>query len=421
MNRCNATRALMAIAISLLPEQLFGNGMRLGGQDSFAVARGDAFVATADNASAICYNPAGITQLDGHNLRGTLAGIYYNPTFTQPNSSGKFEIAEKNAAAASFFYSYRRADSPLSVGLGVYAPFGGALKWPQDTGFRAVALESSVQFITANPVLALRLAENFSVGAGLTVNYARIYLEQGLLRNYLPPYINYFRFTGDGLSSGYNLGVLWQPHYKFWFGAAFRSTVPVTFDGNAEYEQFGAVPFTRRGAQMKLDFPLSTVFGISFRPTPAWNIEFDAEYTDWDSFGETVIRQAPPQAPWPVKQNIEVKLHWQSSWTYKIGVTRYFSRGWHASAGYVFSENSVPDEYYTPFATDLARHFFSFGIGHKGRRLDFDFAYQFGYGPDHVVTGSKPSSTPGRIANQNADGTYDFQSHSLFVTLGWHF
>src|SRR3989442_15758387 len=40
-------------------------GIRIPNQDAEANARGNAFVATADNASAIYYNPAGITQLKG--------------------------------------------------------------------------------------------------------------------------------------------------------------------------------------------------------------------------------------------------------------------------------------------------------------------------------------------------------------------
>ena len=78
---------------------------------------------------------------------------------------------------------------------------------------------------------------------------------------------------------------------------------------------------------------------------------------------------------------------------YEFGVTRYFDNGWHVSAGYVFNENSVPDDYYSPLAADLDRHFFSVGAGYRGKRFDFDLAYQFGYGPAHTVTGSTPSST----------------------------
>ena len=48
---------------------LFANGFRLPDQDAFATARGEAFAATADNASAIYYNPAGISQLEGFNFR----------------------------------------------------------------------------------------------------------------------------------------------------------------------------------------------------------------------------------------------------------------------------------------------------------------------------------------------------------------
>ena len=61
-------------------------------------------------------------------------------------------------------------------------------------------------------------------------------------------------------------------------------------------------------------------------------------------------------------------------------------------------------------------HFLSVGFGHKGERFDFDVAYQFGYGPDRRVSGSAPSAT-----GQTADGTYNFISHALSVSVSWHF
>jgi long-chain fatty acid transport protein len=106
---------------------------------------------------------------------------------------------------------------------------------------------------------------------------------------------------------------------------------------------------------------------------------------------------------------------------YEFGVTRYFDNGWHISGGYAFNENSVPNNYYTPLAADLDRHFFSIGAGHKGKTFDFDFAYQLGYGPAHTVTDSTPSSTPGQFAGQSANGTYGFNSSALMLTMGMHF
>jgi long-chain fatty acid transport protein len=106
---------------------------------------------------------------------------------------------------------------------------------------------------------------------------------------------------------------------------------------------------------------------------------------------------------------------------YEFGVTRYFDNGWHVSAGYVFNENSVPNDHYTPLAADMDRHFISIGTGLKSSRYSFDVTYQFGYGPDHVVSGSTPSSQPGQFAGQSADGTYDFISHAVIVTVGVNF
>ena len=40
-------------------------GIRILHQDPDATARGEAFTATADKPSAIYYNPAGLTQLEG--------------------------------------------------------------------------------------------------------------------------------------------------------------------------------------------------------------------------------------------------------------------------------------------------------------------------------------------------------------------
>jgi long-subunit fatty acid transport protein len=106
---------------------------------------------------------------------------------------------------------------------------------------------------------------------------------------------------------------------------------------------------------------------------------------------------------------------------YELGVTRYFDSGWHASAGYTFDQCSVPNTYYTPLVADVDRHFFSLGAGRNGKLFDFDITYQLGYGPDHLVTGSTPSSSPGNYSGQRANGTYAFFSQAVMLAVGVHF
>ena len=57
------------VGIALSSDSVFGLGFRIPNQDAEATARGNAFVATANNPSALYYNPAGITQLQGHNVQ----------------------------------------------------------------------------------------------------------------------------------------------------------------------------------------------------------------------------------------------------------------------------------------------------------------------------------------------------------------
>src|SRR6266852_3926664 len=52
-----------------LPQCVLGLGVRIPNQDAEAIARGNAFAATANNPSALYYNPAGISQLHGTEIQ----------------------------------------------------------------------------------------------------------------------------------------------------------------------------------------------------------------------------------------------------------------------------------------------------------------------------------------------------------------
>lgn len=424
MNRRNVSSVLVVIFLGVPVWNVTANGFGVTSQDAFATARGEAFVATANNASAIYYNPAGITQLKGNNLRGGLYGIYLDPSYTAPlgrYDSGKtYNIGKHYNFIPQLFLTHSFEKVPVSVGLGVYAPFGGSMDWPNHASFNTVATRGKLTYLTVDPVMAVRLSPNLAIGGGVMVNYVNMDLEQVVSYPTRDP--NFFRFKGDGLSVGYNLGALWQPIDQISIGATLRSSAMVNLKGHTQFQYPPNTPYTSFPAQVDFTFPLTAVVGISYRPTFKWNLEFDANYTDWGSFGTTTIYQQGSAFGFP--RTIPVNLYWQPSWVYEFGVTRYFDTGWHVSAGYAYNENSVPDAYYTPLAADLGRHFFSVGVGYAGKRFNFDVAYQFGYGPARTVTGSTPPivfSNFGSPISHPADGKYEFTSHAVLVTVGVHF
>src|SRR5208337_1993486 len=161
LNQRNLVKLLAFGLWSLTVWRAAANGFGLADQDAFATGRGDAVVATADNPSAIYYNPAGIAQLTGNNFRAGLDSIYYQPSFEPPNgrpNSGQTYYSSDNFAyLPHLFYSYTAKGAPLSFGLGIYSPYGGAMSWPENTGFRSVAISGSLKYITLNPVVAVKL------------------------------------------------------------------------------------------------------------------------------------------------------------------------------------------------------------------------------------------------------------------------
>ena len=65
----------------------FADGFRNPLQDAAAMGQGNAFAAQADNASAVFYNPAGITQLSGVQLAGGAQFVSVNTRFTSPTGA----------------------------------------------------------------------------------------------------------------------------------------------------------------------------------------------------------------------------------------------------------------------------------------------------------------------------------------------
>lgn len=352
----------------------FGVGYRLPNQDPDAIARGNAFVATADDPSAIYYNPAGITQAEGQNVR---AGVYLvSPgyEFDAPNG-GKYNAKSDFTPVPQFYYNYSPEDFPLSFGLGVYAPYGLSLDWGQNTPFKTEAEKGDLTYLCINPVVAWRILPTLSVGIGPTINYSDADFQQAI--GLIPG--DQFKLTGSGWDYGFNAGILWRPLDQWSFGVNYRYATTVDYKGTAETTPSPPFP-AATSANSSIHFPQFVVGGVSFRPTENWNLEFDLDWTDWDS-----VKQIPIQGT--ALGNLALPLNYRSSFMYEFGATRQLGKGYFVSAGYFYSENSSPSQNFNPIIPDTALHLGSVGFGHKGKRWDWTAAYHFGYNPGRDVSG----------------------------------
>ena len=403
------TLPLLFATVAIFPTASFGLGIRLTDHNAHATARGGAFTATADNPSAIYYNPAGLTQLEGTQ---TLLGAYAITLETTVNPAVKGADLDSDyqlQAAPHTFISYKAPDSRFAFGLGVYSPFGFGLEYPDDTPFRTLAKKGKVQYVAVNPIMALKITDTLSVAAGPSVNYVRAKLARGIV---VPG--DEFIFEGEGVAYGFNVGILWAPHRMHSFGATYRSATKVELSGHSRVRipAFDVAtpigPFTvprletEEDGNVDFNFPQTITVGYSFRPTPDWNFEFNLDWTDWDSLNTLTLNQK--------SGDLALPFNWESSFLYQFGVTRSLPMWFNVSAGYIYSENSVPNESFSPLIPDSNRHVISFGVGQRFDHLSWDLAYQYAYGPHRRIDN-------GTLAN----GTYRFESHAVSLTLGYAF
>jgi long-chain fatty acid transport protein len=371
-------------------------GYRLPNQDPEAIARGDAFAATADNPSAIYYNPAGITQVEGQQVS---VGIYaVSPGLTYTSPSGVTTKANSDLLPVpQFYYTCTLTNVPISFGLGVYAPYGEKLDWGNNTQFNTLGESGKLFYLCINPVIAWRINHTLSIGIGPTINYSQADFTRAIG---LSPG-DQFNISGDGTSFGFNAGVLWQPHPMWSFGVNYRSATTVNYQGTSQASPY----FPPVSSSASIKFPQFVVGGISFRPNTNWNFEFDLDWTEWSSVQQIVFKNTS-------FGDVPLTLDYSSSFIYEFGITRQLGRGYFASVGYIYSENSSPSQSFSPLIPDANLQLGSVGFGHHGQHWDWAIAYHFGYNGGRNVTND---------SNPQADGTYKTFNNAFNVSTTFKF
>jgi long-chain fatty acid transport protein len=362
-------------AASLLPLFCHAVGFRLPNQDPEGIARGNAFVATADNPSAIYYNPAGITQLQGSQFHAGLYMISANTKYTSFGGATARTDTEVQFVPQLYF-THSLSNTPFTLGLGLYAPYGLSLDWGNSSPFSPITQNGKLLYATMNPIFAWRVHSTLSLAAGPTINYADADLENAS-----------FKFNGDDIGVGFKAGILWQPYQQWSFGASYHSATDLELSGDSQVPAFS---LGNSATKAKAHFPQFIVAGISYRPTTNWNFEINLDWTDWDSVDQLLFRRDDTVT-------VPFLFNYTSSFMYEFGITRQLGRGWSVSVGYIFSENSSPDADFNPIIPDSDLHLGSIGVAHRGLRWNWAVGYHFAYG-ERDVTGGAGASV---LANGN--------------------
>ncbi|MCG8368612.1 MAG: OmpP1/FadL family transporter [Pseudanabaenales cyanobacterium] len=381
-----------------------------------------------DDASTIFFNPAGLTRLEGDSFVG--AGYLILPTTKFRNQGSTVGGAPAlggnggDAGPTSFvpnLYGAWSLSDRVKVGIGVNAPFGLATEYDSDWVGRYQAIESELITININPTVAAKLTDNFSVGVGLDVQYARAELSNA---------IDFGSFIGlsqqaDGLSEvegddwsvGYNVGVLYEPTETTRIGLAYRSAITHTLQGAADFAvPTAAAPLTATGqftdtdASAELKLPDSLSFGVYQELSPQWSIVGDVTWTNWSRFEELRI-----EFDNPAQEDVVQPENWEDTVRIGFGINYKPDEIWTLRAGAAYDPSPVDDQFVTAEIPDSDRFWVTVGAGYRpSDNISLDVAYAHLFFNDRAISQSDP------VAG-DLIGTYESQADIVGVQFNWRF
>src|SRR6056297_1599870 len=122
--------------------------------------------------STLFYNPGGMSFLSSkYNVSLGMNPLISNVTF-QYKEPSLYENTTDNPVGTPFtFYGTGKLNEKLSVGLGVYTPFGSSTVWGDDWRGKYIIQDISLQAIFIQPTVSYKITETLGIGAGFV--YAR--------------------------------------------------------------------------------------------------------------------------------------------------------------------------------------------------------------------------------------------------------
>ena len=268
------TIVLILVALMALASNVNAAGFRLAEQDAKATGMGNSFVAVADNASAVWYNPAAITGLEGTNV--SLGTVMVAPSMEHKNVNGTTDEIKNKIHIPPHFYATRKLDENISLGFGVNAPFGLSTEWDKVTAVtRKVATKSEITSVNYNLNGAYKLNDRVSFAAG--IDYAMV----DATLNSIHPAGREILLNGDGNGMGYNAAAMYKHNDKWNFGANYHSQVKVDLEGDLkEYYAAGNVT----PVKTKLTLPDMLQFGAAYKYSEKLTFSAEADYTNWTTY-----------------------------------------------------------------------------------------------------------------------------------------
>lgn len=366
---------VIAAVCFILPSAAFASGFAINEQGAKALGMGGAFAAQADDPTAVYYNPAGITQLEGTQVSLGFSLIQPTASFegTYMGSPVSGETEDKTFVIPNLYITTKINDR-LSFGFGSFITFGLGMDWKDDwAGAHLVGgRNAEIATYTFNPVLAYKVTNDLSLAAGLVYQRMDVTIESmttpAALAGGIPSAP--LKLEGDSDAWGWNIAAHYKLGENWRFGVSYRPEMKHEVEGTSKTDSLLAGMYEIAG-DFKADITLPAVTYVAAAwSNGKWTFELDGQYTEWSSYDEL-----NPEG----LSGIGVKpKNWKDVWAIRFGGQYKLNETVDLRAGIIRDYSPIPDEWVDPMLPSGDRWLYTVGAGfHIGKNFDLDIAYNY--------------------------------------------
>jgi long-chain fatty acid transport protein len=417
-----------ATCLLLAPAIGWGSGFGLFEHGARGMALGGAFGATADDATAMYFNPAGIAFLPGTQLAMGVTFITESATLhgADPYPGKGYTVdMKKQIFYPMHAYVTGELSGNLHWGMGVYNPFGLGTWWPSDYAGKYISKRVDLKVFDFIPTLAYKVSDNFALAAGADYFSSTLSLTQSL--GAINPYTQSVAevgqvhlYTDPKGGWGWHAAMLAKMEGGFSLGLTYRSEVTVDYDGTASFNQFptghadfdaivhASLPFDHApAAKTKITYPSQERVALAWHGG-GWGFEADWVRDGWSSFQNLPITVVG----WPSLSQVRYE-GFKDTDNWRVGIERRTSPSFAWQLGYVHDNNPMPDRSVSVLLPDSDRNGYCVGASMNfSPKSRLDIAYMY--------LPFKDRSTHG-VNDDNFNGDYKTTAHLLGFTWSYKF
>ncbi|WP_026842690.1 OmpP1/FadL family transporter [Citrifermentans bremense] len=381
--------------------------------DASALGQGNAVTAHSNDPSTVFYNPALMNKLAGTQVEAGTTAIFSNREY-QPTGGGAGTSSD-TLFFPSHFYATHKVNDQVSVGLGVFNPFGLGTEWDENWSGRYIATKSKMKTFNVNPAISYQATPKLSVAAGVDVIILDATLEKKAVNSAAigipgPGFDINGKFKGDGKGIGFNLGAAYKPTQDLSLGISYRSQVVIGVKGTSRTSPVISALGLDTAGKTTITLPPQVTAGVAYQVSRPLVIEAGARWEGWSTFKELNLDLDNGKV-------VSSQRAWKDAWGGNVGGRYQMNDTVALLAGYVYGDTPVPDSTFDPSIPDAKTHVFCAGtdMNFKPVTVAFSYGYQL------LENRTKSNSIAGAMPGSAANGKYKTDAHLIALSVGYKF